>query len=158
MFEILFLMNKFILLVQAVMICLGAGLIGSIATSQSVISWYPTLNKSFINPPSWLFAPVWTVLYIMMGFALYYAWRSKKKVDLTWFWVQLGLNVIWSFLFFGLQNPWFAFYEIILLWVAIVLTIVAFWKPVRRSAYLLFPYLAWVSFASILNLSIALIN
>lgn len=151
-------MNKFILLVQAVMICLGAGLIGSIATSQSVISWYPTLNKSFINPPSWLFAPVWTVLYIMMGFALYYAWRSKKKVDLTWFWVQLGLNVIWSFLFFGLQNPWFAFYEIILLWVAIVLTIVAFWKPVRRSAYLLFPYLAWVSFASILNLSIALIN
>ena len=151
-------MNKFILLVQAVMICLGAGLIGSIATSQSVTSWYPTLNKSFINPPSWLFAPVWTVLYIMMGFALYYAWRSKKKVDLTWFWVQLGLNVIWSFLFFGLQNPWFAFYEIILLWVAIVLTIVAFWKPVRRSAYLLFPYLAWVSFASILNLSIALIN
>ncbi len=151
-------MKKFVKLVQAIMVCQAAGLIGALFTYQTVNTWYTQLNKSFLNPPGWVFAPVWTILYILMGFSLYYAWQSRKKVDFTWFWVQLGLNVIWSVIFFGLLNPWFAFFEIVFLWIAIFMTIRSFWKPVRKAAYLLFPYLAWVTFASFLNLSVALLN
>ena len=150
-------MNKFLKLAVAVIICEGAGIIGSFFTINSVTTWYTTLNKPFFNPPSWIFGPVWTILYLMMGISLYLAWE-KKKVDLKWFWIQLGLNSLWSIIFFGLKNPMFAFLEIILLWGAIFMTIRSFWKYKRMSAYLLIPYLLWVSFASILNLSIVLLN
>ncbi|CAN5173218.1 TspO/MBR family protein [soil metagenome] len=150
-------MNKFIKLLSAIIICEGAGIIGSFFTVNSVNTWYSTLNKPFFNPPSWLFGPVWTILYLMMGISLYLIWE-KKKVDLKWFWIQLVLNSLWSILFFGLKNPGLAFLEIILLWGAIFLTIRGFWKYKRLSAYLLIPYLLWVTFATILNLSIVLLN
>src|SRR3990167_6158490 len=97
-------MNKFLKLLLAIVICQGAGLIGSIFTFNSVNTWYITLNKPFFNPPSWIFGPVWTILYLLMGISLYLAWNTKK-VSLKWFWIQLGLNSLWSILFFGLKNP-----------------------------------------------------
>lgn len=150
-------MNKFLRLLLAVVLCEGAGLVGSIFTFSSVNSWYITLNKPFFNPPAWIFGPVWTILYLMMGISLYLAWNTKK-ISLKWFWIQLILNSLWSILFFGLRNPPLAFLEIILLWIAILLTIKSFWKYNKMASYLLFPYLFWVSFASILNLSIVLLN
>lgn len=150
-------MNKFLKLTAAIVICEGAGIIGSVFTINSVNSWYSELNKPFFNPPSWLFGPVWIILYLLMGISLYLAW-GKKKVDLKWFWVQLLLNSLWSIIFFGLKNPLFAFVEIILLWGAIFMTISRFWRSKRASAYLLIPYLLWVTFAAFLNLSIVLLN
>jgi translocator protein len=135
----------------------GAGILGSIATMPAVKSWYLTdLAKPSFNPPSWVFGPVWTLLFFLMGFALYLVWT--KKNNLFWFWVQLILNVLWSFLFFGLHSPLLAFYEIIFLWIAIFMTIVKFWKLDPKAGMLLVPYIAWVSFASFLNYSIAALN
>lgn len=141
----------------SILITEGAGLIGSIATASSVKSWYVTdVIKSSLNPPSWVFAPVWTLLFLLMGISLYLVWQ--KKGDLFWFWVQLLLNIVWSFLFFGFRNPTLAFYEILILWVTILITIVKFKKIDSLAAKLLWPYLVWVSFASILNYSIMVLN
>lgn len=150
-------MNKFLKLLLSIIICEGAGLIGSIFTFNSVNTWYVTLNKPFFNPPPWIFAPVWTILYLLMGISLYLVWGTKK-VNLKWFWIQLALNSLWSIIFFGLKNPMFAFVEIILLWLAILMTIKSFWKYNKTASWLLLPYLLWVTFASILNLSIVLLN
>lgn len=144
---------KFIL---CIIITEGAGIIGSFTTISSVRTWYPQLVKPSFNPPSWIFAPVWTLLFFLMGVALYLVWT--KKNNLFWFWVQLVLNVIWSYLFFGFHSPSFAFFEIILLWFAILFTIIKFWSYNKNASILLIPYLAWVSFASFLNLTIALLN
>lgn len=135
----------------------ATGILGSIATASSVKTWYVTdLVKSPLNPPSWVFAPVWTLLFFLMGVSLYLVWT--KKNNLFWFWVQLILNTLWSFLFFGLRSPSLAFYEIILLWIAILITIIKFQKINKTASILLWPYLAWVSFASILNYSIMILN
>lgn len=150
-------MNKFLKLLLSILFCEGAGLIGSVFTFNSVNMWYVTLNKPFFNPPSWIFAPVWTILYLLMGVSLYLVWGTKK-VNLKWFWIQLALNSLWSLIFFGLKNPMFAFLEIILLWLAILMTIKSFWKYNKTASWLLLPYLLWVTFASILNLSIVLLN
>ena len=144
-------------LIICILITEGAGIIGSFATITSVKTWYLTdLIKPAWNPPSWLFGPVWTFLFFLMGIALYLVWTKKNKI--FWFWIQLILNIVWSFLFFGFHNPWFAFFEIILLWFTIVKTILEFKKYNKTASYLLLPYLAWVSFASFLNLTIALLN
>lgn len=144
-------------LIFCILITEAAGIFGSIATASSVKTWYVTdLVKSPLNPPSWVFAPVWTLLFFLMGVSLYLVWN--KKNNLFWFWVQLILNTLWSFLFFGLRSPSLAFYEIIFLWVAILITIVKFWKINKTASALLWPYLAWVSFASILNYSIMILN
>lgn len=141
----------------SILITESTGVLGSIATASSVKTWYVTdLVKSPLNPPSWIFAPVWTLLFFLMGVSLYLVWN--KKNNLFWFWVQLILNTLWSFLFFGLRSPSLAFYEIIFLWVAILITIVKFWKINKTASALLWPYLAWVSFASILNYSIMILN
>jgi tryptophan-rich sensory protein len=140
----------------AVVVCEGAGIIGTVFTINSVATWYTTLNKSFFNPPSWVFGPVWTILYFLMGVSLFLAW--EKKANLKWFYIQLVLNALWSPIFFGLQNPALALVDIIFMWVAILMTIKVFWKKNRLSAYLLIPYFIWVSFATILNLSIVLLN
>ena len=150
-------MITFLKLLLAIIICEGAGLIGSFFTINSVNTWYITLNKPFFNPPSWIFGPVWTILYLLMGISLYLAW-GNKKVSLKWFWIQLVLNSLWSILFFGLKNPPLAFLEILLLWIAICMTIKSFWKHARIASWLLVPYIVWVSFASILNVSIILLN
>jgi len=139
-----------------ILITEGAGIIGSFFTTPSVQTWYLTLNKPSFQPPSWLFAPVWTFLFFLMGITLYLVWSKKNKI--TWFWVQLLLNILWSFLFFGLHSPILALFEIILLCFAILITIIKFWSFNKKAAILLIPYLAWVTFASYLNFAIARLN
>ena len=155
--------NNILKLVTSIFICLFAGFIGSIFTSPSIPTWYATLTKPSFNPPSWIFAPVWTTLFVLIGISLYMVWNKglqdkKVKISLFIFGVQLVLNVLWSFLFFGLHSPFYAFLEIIILWAAIVLTIVNFFKVSRTAGLLLLPYIFWVSFAAILNFSIWRLN
>lgn len=138
-----------------------AGGIGSYFTYPAINPWYATLEKPFFNPPNFLFGPVWTILYILMGISLYLILISKsKKKDLAVkvFFVQLFLNLLWSFIFFGFQNPFLALLEIIALWFAIFVTIRLFLPISKTAGYLLIPYIFWVSFALILNLSIVILN
>jgi len=133
------------------------GFLGSIATVSSVKGWYvTTLIKPEFNPPAWIFGPVWTFLFVLMGISLYIA--HSKKISLKWFWIQLFLNLAWSFLFFGLKMPLLAFIEIIILWISILMNIKSFWPKSKAAAILLFPYLFWVTFASFLNFTIARLN
>jgi len=142
-------------------ICLGAGALGSVATAPQIPTWYASLSKPPWNPPSWVFAPVWTSLYMMMGAAAWLVWRrvgTPFNQVFFWFWIQLVLNTIWSFIFFGLERPGWAFAEIILLWLSIAATLWAFRKCSRLAALLLIPYLGWVSFAACLNFTIWSLN
>lgn len=144
-------------LLACILITQGTGILGSFFTASSVKTWYITeVVKSPLNPPSWVFAPVWTLLFLLMGIALYLVWQ--KKNNLFWFWVQLILNLFWSVLFFGLRSPSLAFYEILILWFAIFMTIIKFRQYNKTASILLWPYLAWVSFASFLNYSIMILN
>jgi tryptophan-rich sensory protein len=150
-------------LLMAILICEGAGLVGSFFTITAIPTWYPALAKPVFNPPDWIFGPVWTILYALMGWSLFLVWRKldgKKKtaVALDVFVIQLSLNVIWSVLFFGLQQPGLALFEIILLWMSIVWTYLVFRRISRPAAALLLPYLAWVTFATYLNASIWWLN
>lgn len=137
-----------------------AGVIGSILTGPSVPVWYTGLQKPAFAPPNWLFAPVWITLFTLMGISLYLVWEKKEniKVPLILFGIQLILNIVWSLLFFGLQSPFYALIEIIILWIAILLTIVSFYKVSKRAGILLLPYISWVSLATILNYYIWLLN
>lgn len=155
--------NKIIKFMISILICQLAGIIGSIFTSQSVGTWYLELQKPSFNPPNWIFAPVWIILYFLMGISLYLVWsegnKSKEaKSAYSIFGVQLFLNAIWSLLFFGLQSPFYAFLEIIFLWIAILFTIICFLKISKSAAYLLIPYILWVSFAAVLNFSLWVLN
>jgi len=150
-------------LVVSIMICQGAGLIGSIFTRTSVGTWYVTLRKPSFNPPSWLFGPVWITLYAMMGVSLFFVWRKGLgnpgvRVALTVFAIQLVLNVLWSVAFFGLNSPLRGFIVIVVLWSAILLTVIYFWRVSTAGALLLLPYMAWVSFALVLNFRIWRLN
>lgn len=148
-------------LVASIVLCLGVGAIGSIFTAPAIGTWYSTLHKPSFSPPNFLFAPVWTALYILMGVSLYLLWTSKKKGKekaIRLFLIQLALNFFWSLIFFGMHSPKVAFIEIIFLWVYIFLTIRASLTVSKIAAYLLYPYLFWVSFATLLNLFIALLN
>ena len=124
--------------------------------------WYAQLKKPAWNPPGWIFGPVWTALYTMMAVAAWLVWRrggwAVQRKALAWFLVQLVLNALWSPLFFGWKNPDLAFAEIVLLWVAIFGTLLAFWKAHRAAGALLLPYLAWVSFAAVLNFTLWQLN
>ena len=156
-------MNKILKLVVSILVCQGAGVVGSLFTSPAIASWYATLEKPSFNPPNWIFAPVWTLLFLLMGIALYFVWNSeiesnKKRIAILIFAVQLVLNIFWSILFFGLQSPLYAFIEIIILWLAILLTIISFYKISKPAAELLLPYILWVSFAAVLNFSILILN
>jgi len=146
----------------SVLIPLVAGFLGSVFTTPAVKSWYPVINKPTWNPPSWLFGPVWTTLFIMMGVALYLVWskkvNSKVRIALKMFATQLTLNILWSVFFFGLGNFWLAFGEILVLWVFIFWTIIKFWKVDKTAGALLVPYILWVSFAAYLNLIVASLN
>ena len=148
-------------LVVALVICQMAGFTGALFTTTGEGSWYSTVNKPDFNPPNWVFAPVWTTLYLLMGVALFLVWDKgfkKNKTAIYLFGIQLELNVLWSILFFGLSNPGAAFIEIIFLWAAILATILKFWKVSKPAAWMLVPYLAWVSFASLLNFAIWTLN
>lgn len=117
--------------------------------------WYAALRKPAWNPPNWIFGPVWTALYAMMAVAAWLVWRQggfgRQRRALGLFFAQLALNAIWTPLFFGLHRPGLAFVEILALWLAIAWTLGAFWRVRRAAAWLLVPYLAWVSFAAVLN-------
>jgi len=149
----------------SILIPLIIGFLGGIFTSKSVSSWYPKLKKPPFNPPNWLFAPVWTILFVLIGISFYFVWnknfgnnRKTKILCLTVYSIQLLFNFLWSILFFGLRNAFLAFIEIIILWFLIVTNIIVFYKVSKISAYLLFPYLIWVSFASVLNWFMMMLN
>lgn len=150
-------------LVFAVVVCQLAGVLGSLLTSPQIPTWYATLQKPGFSPPNWLFAPVWIILFALMGISTYLVWNKglenrEVKTSLFIFGIQLALNVLWSFLFFGLQSPFYAFMEIIVLWAAIALTILSFFKVSKTAGLLLLPYILWVSFAMILNYYIWKLN
>ncbi|MEK7165993.1 MAG: TspO/MBR family protein [Patescibacteria group bacterium] len=149
------------LLILSTLISEGAGILGAIFTVSAIPTWYAALAKPAFSPPNFVFGPVWTTLYALMGISLYLVWISKTKsrrYAMRLFFLQLGLNVLWSIFFFGMKNPALAFLEIIALWIAIYLTIKTFLGVSKVASYLLYPYLAWVSFASILNFSIWILN
>ena len=166
--------NDILKLAVSLAVPLLAGFIGSIFTTPQITTWYASLNKPFFNPPNWLFGPVWTILFLLMGFALFLVWikesKSKKrssdyikfhllkKYALLVFGIQIVLNTLWSFLFFGLENPVLGIIGISVLIAAIITNIVLFYKIEPKSAYLLLPYIAWVLFATILNIAIAVLN
>jgi benzodiazapine receptor len=150
-------------LVASVALCLLAGFVGSIFTTPKIDGWYAALNKPSFTPPGWLFGPVWTLLYVLMGIALYLVWRQGLatkgvKPAFALFLAQLALNVLWSYAFFGAESPIAALAVIVLLWTAIVATITYFAPVSRGAALLLVPYILWVSFAEILNAKIYLLN
>jgi len=160
-------MPKLIIIALSLILPLLAGFIGSIFTGPAISSgWYASLIKPALNPPAWLFGPVWTILYLLMGLALFLVWSfnkqalktSVKKFALILFALQLALNALWSVIFFGLKNPGWAFVDIILLWLAIFGTIIVFSKISRPAMFLLLPYILWVSFAGYLNYSIWTLN
>lgn len=149
-------------LVVAVVMCFAAAGLGGLVTSPNIPNWYADLAKPTWNPPDWIFGPVWSCLYLMMAVSAWIVWRQAgftgAKLPLALFAVQLALNSLWSVLFFGLHSPGMAAVEIILLWMAILATLIMFWKRSRWAGILLVPYLAWVSFAAVLNLVIWRMN
>lgn len=154
---------KLIPLVVSIAVCFLAAGVGSAFTAGAIDTWYAALNKPFFNPPNWIFGPVWTLLYLLMGISLYLVWIAKgdkkaKRQAITFFIIQLGLNTLWSILFFGLKSPSAAFIGIVFLWLTIFLTIKNFLRISKVAGWLLIPYIAWVSFASVLNLSIIILN
>ncbi len=153
--------TQWVVLVLFLMISLATAGLGAAWTNLSVGDWYGTLKKLSWNPPNWVFGPVWTALYIGMAIAAWLVWRTSGMdcwPALLLFGVQLVLNAVWSALFFGLRNPEIAFADIVLLWFAILATVVAFGRVSASAAVLLLPYLAWVSFATALNWAIWRLN
>ena len=152
--------KNFNALLYSLLITLGAGVVGSLFTIGSIPTWYASLNKPSFNPPNFVFGPVWTFLYFLMGISLYLVLlkKPKEKNAVNIYWIQLMLNILWSVIFFYFKSPLFAFLEIIVLWIFIFLTIRSFYKISRSASYLLIPYILWVTFATILNLSIILLN
>ena len=151
---------KFII---AIVLPLLVGAAGGYFTSTSVKGWFTTLNKPFFNPPAWLFAPVWTTLYILMGIAFFLIWQSKtvkelKQKAVTFYFIQLVLNAAWSFIFFYAKQPGLAFAEILILLIMIILTAVTFYKIRKAAGWLMLPYIVWVCFACVLNYSIWRLN
>jgi tryptophan-rich sensory protein len=178
--------ENWVKLLISIIICEFAGVIGSGFTISQINSWYLHLKKPFFNPPNWIFGPVWTTIFILMGISLYLVWNEKfvikneigkkskkpcnkwsqKFLDGSWkkaniiliFATQLVLNVLWSVTFFGFHSPAVAFFELLMLWFAIVFTIVNFYRVSKTASLLLIPYILWVTFAGILNLFIWILN
>ena len=162
-------MRSLLVLVLFLVICFAVAAFGTQFTPGA---WYAALAKPAWNPPSWVFAPVWTVLYAMMAVAGWLVWRvgaaapgqggaettTVRRAALGFFALQLALNGAWSWLFFGLHRPGLAFAEIVALWIAILVTVVLFWRVRALAGALLLPYLAWVAFAAVLNLTLWQMN
>jgi len=153
--------------VISIIICESVGIIGSFFTFSSVSNWFPTLVKPWFSPPSWLFGPVWTMLYFLMGLSLYIIWNSKaeilskqkyKRQFFILFGIQLILNALWSFLFFGLKSPIYGLIDILFLDIVVVMTIIYAYRVSKYAAVLLAPYMAWITFATLLNFEVVLLN
>jgi benzodiazapine receptor len=155
--------NNTFKLIIAVVVSELAGIIGSIFTISVIPNWYAGLVEPALNPPAWVFGPVWTTLYALMGIAAFLVWkagweRKEVRMALKVFGLQLFLNAIWSIIFFGLHNPGWALVDIVALWLSIIWTIAVFYKISKPAAYLFLPYILWVSFALYLNYSIWILN
>ncbi|MBU4069799.1 MAG: tryptophan-rich sensory protein [Nanoarchaeota archaeon] len=152
---------KWVLLIAFIVVCNLIGALGAVWTSSDG-SWYKNINKPSFNPPSWIFGPVWTLLFTLMGISLYLVWNSPSSkirlIALILFVVQFAFNVAWSYLFFGLNKPGLAFAEILIMLGFIIATTIYFFRVNKISGYLLIPYILWVSFASFLNYSIWRLN
>jgi translocator protein len=155
-------MRQFFILAGFIILCLAAGALGAAVTAPAIATWYPTIAKPSFNPPNWIFGPVWTTLYVMMAIAAWLVWRragfAGARTAFVLFIVQLVLNSLWSVLFFGLHRIDFALLDIALLLAAIVATAQSFRRHSTVAALLLVPYLAWVSFATLLNFAIWRLN
>lgn len=167
-------LNNTLKLIIAIVVSELAGIIGSVFTTPSIAGWYAGIVKPALNPPAWVFGPVWTTLFALMGIAVFLVYikdektvlnevegrrlKRKKRVALILFGIQLVLNTLWSIIFFGLHSLGGALIEIIFLWLAILATIIAFAKISKPAAWLLVPYVLWVSFAGYLNYSIWVLN
>ena len=153
-------MHKWLVLAGFLILCLGVGGVSGFVTAQSVLDWYPTLNKPFFNPPTGVFGPAWTLLFIMMAVAAWRVWLegSIAKPALNLFFIQLILNFFWTIIFFGMKNIGLALVEIIIFWIMIAFTMRAFMKISKSAGWMMAPYLAWVSFATLLNASIWWLN
>ncbi|MFM2338782.1 MAG: hypothetical protein RL115_1975 [Bacteroidota bacterium] len=156
-------MTNWLKLVIAILIPIIIGGLSGFFTANNVGTWYTTIQKPSWNPPNWIFGPVWTTLYILMGIALYLVWKADssdflKKLAIFFFTLQLVLNFFWSFIFFQQHEMGWALVEIIALWLAILVTIFSFANISKTAAWLLVPYIAWVSFATILNYTLWKIN
>lgn len=156
-------LSYFIAVSIGVFIALAVGFLSSLVTRQAISDWYVGLEKPFFSPPNWLFAPVWTLLYILMGWAVGSVWYFGRrhrwgKTALYHFGAQLIFNGLWSLVFFGLRSPLLGMLVIITLWILIERTIYWFRLVDRKAAFLLYPYFAWVSFAALLNGAILYLN
>ena len=155
-------MNKVLKFILCLLGPLSVGALSGIATAAGVRDWYLTLEKPFFNPPNYLFAPVWTVLYLLMGISFYFVLQkaegSLKRKAMLIFGIQLLLNFLWSFLFFKFQMVGLALVDILLLWSAILMMLLTFYKINRTAAWMQLPYLLWVAFATVLNASIWILN
>lgn len=150
-------------LIIAVLVAQSAGLIGSLFTTPAIPTWYVHLDKPGFTPPGWIFGPVWITLYALMGIASFWVWQKREanptaNKALVVYAVHLVLNALWSFLFFGLKSPGLAFVEIVVLWCMILAVINLFLRVDPRAAYLMIPYILWVSFAAVLNFAIWRMN
>jgi len=177
--------NNWVKLVTSIIICEVAGVVGTLFTTPQIGTWYQTIKKPSFNPPNWIFGPVWTTIFVLMGIALYLVWEknwephdlkiskgkpwnkfSKKFYNGNWrklniiliFSVQLILNILWSLVFFGMNSPMGGFFVLVMLWFAILFMIINFYRVSKATLWLLLPYILWVSFAGVLNFSIWIIN
>lgn len=156
-------MNNIAKLVISILVPLAIGGTAGFFTATGVDSWYQTIQKPLWNPPNWIFGPVWTTLYILMGISLFLVWKSDsssklKKIAITFFAIQLVMNFFWSFIFFNQQQIGWALLEILVMWMFIIATIFAFGNISKTAAWLLVPYVSWVSFAALLNYAIWKLN
>lgn len=154
---------NFLKLFISIIFCEAVGILGAVFTAPAIPGWYARLNKPSFSPPNWVFGPAWTILYALMGISAYLIWQQgiqKPAVRnaIFIFTLQLILNFFWSFFFFKLQSPLHALIEILLLWVLILATIISFYQINKTAGLILIPYLLWVSFATLLNLSIVRLN
>jgi benzodiazapine receptor len=152
--------NQWLVLAGLILLCVGTGMIGGMVSAGAIEDWYRALAKPSWNPPDWLFGPVWTTLYVMMAVAAWLVWRTRDRVApaMALFFVQLGLNLLWSLLFFGARSPGLALIEVAFLWTSVLLTMLAFFGRQTTAGWLFVPYLAWVSFAAVLNFAIWSMN
>ncbi len=149
-----------------VIVCEAVGVLGSVVTVGSITKWYNLLNKPSFAPPNWVFAPAWLILYALMGVAAYFVWEERKKKmsakyvkqSLNLFSLQLALNFLWSFLFFGMRSARYGLIEIFAMWLVIIATTIEFYKVSKRAAALMVPYIIWVTFAMMLNLFVWILN
>ncbi|MFH1229276.1 MAG: TspO/MBR family protein [Candidatus Aenigmatarchaeota archaeon] len=155
-------MNKWLRLFGFILLCQFAGIIGSVFTMPKIASWYSTLQMPWFTPPNWIFGPVWTTLFALMGISLYLLWEKKSdkrfKLAMVIFGVQFALNILWNFMFFGLESPFLGLVEIAFLWASIAMTIATFYMISKKAGTVLIPYILWVSIATALNYYVLILN